>query len=94
MVKITVKRNNDLQFLYETTVDTSIDFLLQDITTIYNGRLKIQRICAELEDLAKHGITLPPNMQGLTDEQIVELKLKDEWAEKCRPSGGHIEKKR
>lgn len=93
MVKITVKRNNDPQFLYETTVDTSIDFLLQDITTIYNGRLKIQRICAELEDLSKHGITLPPNMQGLTDEQIVELKLKDEWAEKCRPSGGHIEKK-
>lgn len=48
MVKITVKRNNDPQFLYETTVDTSIDFLLQDITTIYNGRLKIQRICAGL----------------------------------------------
>lgn len=93
MVKITVKRNSDPQFLYETTVDTSIDFLLQDITTIYNGRLKIQRICAELEELSKHGITLPSNMQGLTDEQIVELKLKDEWAEKCRPSGGHIEKK-
>ena len=38
--------------------------------------------------LADHGITLPPNMQGLTDEQIVELKLKDEWREKCVPSGG------
>ena len=32
-------------------------------------------------------------MQGLTDEQIVDLKLKDEWAEKCYPSGGHINKK-
>lgn len=37
---------------------------------------------AEMECLAKHGILLPPNMQGLTDDQIVELKLKDEWAEK------------
>jgi DNA-directed RNA polymerase subunit E'/Rpb7 len=43
-----------------------------------------------MEQLAKHGITMPPNMQGLTDEQIVELKLKDEWEEKCEPSGGHV----
>lgn len=27
-------------------------------------------------------------MQGLTDEQIEELKLKDIWGEKCIPSGG------
>ncbi len=32
-------------------------------------------------------------MQGLTEEQIEELKLKDEWADKCEPSGGHVEKK-
>lgn len=43
---------------------------------------------SEIEDLADHGITLPPNMQGLTEEQITELKLKDEWAEKCTPQGG------
>lgn len=43
----------------------------------------------EMEELADHGVTLPPNMQGLTDEQIDELKLKDEWAEHCQPSGGH-----
>ena len=44
-----------------------------------------------MEELAKHGVTLPPNMQGLTEEQIVELKLKDEWGEKCIPSGGYVE---
>lgn len=49
--------------------------------------------CLEIEELADHGITLPPNMQGLTDEQIEELKLKDEWADKCYPSGGHIDNK-
>lgn len=32
-------------------------------------------------------------MQGLTDEQIEELKLKDEYSDKCIPSGGYIEKK-
>lgn len=42
----------------------------------------------EIEDLANHGITLPPNMQGLTEEQVTELKLKDEWAERCTPQGG------
>ena len=31
---------------------------------------------------------LPDNMMGLTDEQIEELKLKDEWGEKCSPMGG------
>jgi hypothetical protein len=45
---------------------------------------------AEVEELADHGITLPPNMQGLTDDQINELKLRDEYAEQCQPSGGFI----
>jgi len=47
----------------------------------------------EMEELAEHGVSLPYNMQGLTDEQIEELKLKDEWAEKCVPSGGSVFKK-
>ena len=41
-----------------------------------------------MEDLAEHGVMLPPNMQGLTDDQIEELHLVDEWGEKCVPSGG------
>jgi len=47
----------------------------------------------EIEELADHGVTLPPNMQGLTDEQVEELKLKDEWSERCQPSGGSVPKK-
>ena len=47
----------------------------------------------ELEELGKHGITLPPNMQGLTEEQISDLKLHDSWADKCVPSGGSKEVK-
>lgn len=41
-----------------------------------------------MEELAKHGTMLPSNMMGLTDEQVIELKLKDEWADKCSPMGG------
>ncbi len=33
---------------------------------------------------------LPGNMQGLTEEQISELKLRDEFEEVCVPSGGYI----
>lgn len=43
--------------------------------------------------MSEHGIALPPNMQGLTEEQIMELKLRDEWEEKCVPSGGPVLKK-
>lgn len=43
---------------------------------------------SDLEELANHGTMLPPNMQGLTDDQIVELHLKDEWGEKCIPPDG------
>ena len=46
-----------------------------------------------MEELAKHGITLPPNMQGLAEEQISELNLHDEWEDECIPSGGVVENK-
>lgn len=48
---------------------------------------------SEIPELADHGITLPPNMQGLTEEQIVDLKLRDEWEDKCVPSGGPVFRK-
>lgn len=43
-----------------------------------------------MEELINHGIALPPDMVGLTDEQIIELKLKDGFSETCLPSGGYI----
>ncbi|TRY98684.1 hypothetical protein DNTS_033432 [Danionella cerebrum] len=90
MVQLHVKRGDESHFLFTATVATSIETLTTDICEIYNGRLKIERICSEIPELADHGITLPPNMQGLTDDQIVELKLKDEWEERCIPSGGAV----
>jgi len=107
MVKLHIKHGDESQFLYETTTNTPIDNLINQISLIYNGRLKVHRICngkkfqnidliifislLEMSMLAKHGITLPVNMQGLTDEQITDLKLNDEYADKCIPMDGYIE---
>uniref|UniRef100_A0A8C6SQJ4 Cilia and flagella associated protein 298 n=1 Tax=Neogobius melanostomus TaxID=47308 RepID=A0A8C6SQJ4_9GOBI len=93
MVQLHVKQGDESQFLFNTTVDAPLETVIQQITAIYNRRLKVERICAEITELADHGITLPPNMQGLTEEQIVELKLIDEWEEKCVPSGGPVLRK-
>lgn len=41
-----------------------------------------------MEELANYGCMLPPEMIGLTDEQVSELKLADPWSETCVPSGG------
>nr|XP_020454125.1 UPF0769 protein C21orf59 homolog [Monopterus albus] len=93
MVQLHVKRGNESQFLFNTTVDAQLDTAIQQITAIYNGRLKVDRLCSEIPELADHGITLPPNMRGMTEEQIVDLKLRDEWEDKCVPSGGTIFRK-
>ncbi|XP_054240715.1 cilia- and flagella-associated protein 298 isoform X1 [Indicator indicator] len=93
MVRLHVKRGDESQFLLETAASARLSDLTPLVARIYNGRLKVQRLCSEMEELAEHGTLLPYNMQGLTDEQIEELKLKDEWAEKCIPSGGSIFKK-
>ncbi|XP_064008491.1 cilia- and flagella-associated protein 298 isoform X2 [Pogoniulus pusillus] len=93
MVRLHVKRGDESQFLLETVASARLSELAPLVARIYNGRLKVQRLCSEMEELAEHGTFLPYNMQGLTDEQIEELKLKDEWAEKCVPSGGSVFKK-
>ncbi|KAL7054679.1 hypothetical protein AAHC03_020691 [Spirometra sp. Aus1] len=91
MVNIVIKKGDQPQFLLETHVKTPIKELIDTACEIYNYRLKVFRIADHLKELADHGVTLPPNMQGLTDEQIEELKLIDEWGQKCIPSGGYIE---
>lgn len=55
--------------------------------------MKVERIATEIDQLAQYGTILPENMQGLNEDQIIDLKLKDPWTEKCIPSGGAIENK-
>lgn len=46
MVRLHVKKADESQFLYETTVEIGSDDLIDDITKVYNARLKTHRICA------------------------------------------------
>ncbi|XP_053703404.1 cilia- and flagella-associated protein 298 [Synchiropus splendidus] len=88
MVQLHVKRGDESQFLLNTSVDVPLEDLIQQVAAVYNGRLKVERICGEMTELADHGVALPPNMQGLAEEQILELKLRDDWQDQCVPSGG------
>lgn len=88
MVRLQLKRGNQNQFIYVAPHTATINQLSADITAIFNGRLKVGRIAAEMEELAKHGPMLPPDIVGLTDEQVTELRLVDAWAEKCTPQTG------
>lgn len=41
MVLFHVKRGDESQFLYDTSVEKTVDEVVQDITSIFNGRLKV-----------------------------------------------------
>jgi len=45
MVKLHIKKGDESQFLFDTTVEIAIEDLLAEIVPIYNGRLKVHRIC-------------------------------------------------
>lgn len=49
MVKLHIKLADESQFLFETTTNTPIDNLINQITLIYNGRLKVHRICSGIK---------------------------------------------
>lgn len=46
MVQLHVKRGDESQFLFDTSVDAPVETVIQQITAIYNGRLKVDRLCS------------------------------------------------
>lgn len=46
MVQLHVKRGEESQFLYNTTVDVPLETVITQVTAIYNGRLKVDRVCS------------------------------------------------
>lgn len=93
MVLLVIKRGDELQFLVESTLDVPIERISMDIVSIFNCRLKVQRLCWEIEELAKHGPMWKPEIIGLAPEQVTEMQLVDEWLEVCVPSDGYTEHK-
>ncbi len=88
MVLLHVKRDQRSLFLLETKLASGVGETLEKAVVLHNGRLKVQRLCEEVRDLAGHGTAMPPEMRGLLEEQILELKLTDDEGERCQPSGG------
>lgn len=91
MVLLHVKRGDESLFLLQTNVSANVADVLEQVVHLHNAVLKVLRLCNDIEQLAEYGPSLPPEMQGLADEQIEELNLIDEWAEKCVASGGEVE---
>ena len=46
MVQLHIKKGDESQFLVDTTVQIPVDDLLKEVVPVYNGRLKVNRICA------------------------------------------------
>eukprot|EP00037_Helgoeca_nana_P008381 m.74497 g.74497 ORF g.74497 m.74497 type:complete len:292 (-) comp18900_c0_seq1:2819-3694(-) len=88
MVRLNVKRGDNALFLFDTMTDTPVGTVLDQLVEIYNGILRIGRLAREVEQLAEFGIAKPVEAVGLTDEQVTEMKIKDEWTPRCYPSGG------
>ena len=82
MVVLNIKRGDQPQFLYETTMTCKVEHVLAEICSLINGKLKILRITDSMTSLACHGIAKDPKVRGLLDEQVKELKLVDEEAER------------
>ncbi|NWI87657.1 CF298 protein, partial [Pitta sordida] len=88
MVRLQVKRGGESLFVMEAPGSARLSELAPLAARIPLACLSV--LPAELQELAEHGVSLPPNMQGLTEEQIQELGLRDEWAERSVPSGGSV----
>ncbi|MCL4128261.1 UNVERIFIED_CONTAM: hypothetical protein GTU68_044395 [Idotea baltica] len=93
MVRLHVKRGDDSLFLFETKLENSVQNVTEALVEIHNGILKIRRLCSEIELLCDHGISKPPEMHGLLEEQIQELNLNTEDQHNYEPSGGCEENK-
>jgi hypothetical protein len=67
MVLIHYKKSDQNQFLYESTVQIPVEDLLKELVELNNLRLKVDRLCVAMEDLATKGPMKPEELRGLQD---------------------------
>lgn len=46
MVILHIKRGDESHFLFETKLDTKVETVQAEVLAIFNGRLKISRVCS------------------------------------------------
>ena len=93
MVLIHVKKfDTESLFLFETSLQLSIDDALRSIVQLYNGQLKVKRICLEVRNLMEHGVYLPPKSSDILNDEISQLKITDKSEHSSSnfiPTGGY-----
>jgi len=85
MVILHVKREGQSLFLHEATLNETVSEVLPRVVQLHNARIKLRQLADQLVALSQHGVSLPPEMQGLLAEQLAELKLSDEEGKRCLP---------
>jgi len=88
MVLIHIKRSADNTFLFEGTTAATVDDVTRELAVLHNDRLRVERVCVEMEELAKHGPAKPPGKEGIDKygvigglaEGVDELSLSKEFA--------------
>ncbi|KAI9332303.1 hypothetical protein DFJ73DRAFT_630362 [Zopfochytrium polystomum] len=70
MVVLTVKRNNDLVLLYETTVSAKAGDVIADICKLYNAKMRLQRLIDAAADIVTHGLLKPLDQHGYSIEEL------------------------
>uniref|UniRef100_A0A7S1WRV9 Uncharacterized protein n=1 Tax=Alexandrium catenella TaxID=2925 RepID=A0A7S1WRV9_ALECA len=78
MVILDVKRSEKKnEFLFETTVKTSVADLLKELCEVHNLRLKVLRLAVTCKELAKHGPIRPEETRGISDDlsKVTELDV-------------------
>lgn len=74
MVLIHYKKTDYDQFYYETTTDTKVEKLIEELVEINNLRIVLDRLCISIQDLADHGTLKPEETRGLPYEMIPDEK--------------------
>jgi hypothetical protein len=67
MVILHIKRSEGNQFLYETNTSIGFQQLNEELVAVNNMRLKVDRACTSIEDLAARGPMKPEALRGLSD---------------------------
>lgn len=88
MVHLHIKRDNESQFFYNVSVNTPVDVCRRAVISIYNGRLKISRICSEMEHLKNYGIMCPSSATPMLNDENEDVITEDEYADNYVPVGG------
>lgn len=59
--------------MYETTVNTTVNEVVDELIQINNFRVLIDRLAVSIEDLATHGVIKPDELRGLSPQETEEF---------------------